>query len=191
MLLLCAAPGCVRDAVLENDVRKAQLQAAALASVADLELAEAALAAELLELEALYLRSPHDARVLGLLALGYARLADGFIEARRLEALAADSGAEATRQAERRADARARRDFYQDRARAGGSRELPPSGVLGEHLSSAEQACRAKNRARYEAELTRLLAERPERPEARLTLALAQRHARSWLHAEISARCGF
>ena len=187
------ASGCVRDAVLENDVQNAERKARVLASVSDCEHAEAVLAAQLVELEALYLRSPRDRRVLELLGRGYFRMAGGFLEARRLEALAAGDAADASYQARRQEDARARASFYRSRV---GPLDTPETTLavgqsLGAQLRLAEAACQAHDRLRHDAVLTALLAQRDPRPEKRLELALAQRLARSLLKPEVSARCQF
>jgi hypothetical protein len=193
LLLGLAASACVRDAVLENDVRSAQLQMLALATQIDLRQAEAAQSAQLVALEALYLRAPHDPRVCGLLALGYRRMADGFIEVRRLEALAAGDTAEATQQGELERHAFAKSEHYQglcpvlDRPPP----ERSPAGTFWAELSPAEKACQAGDRKAYEQRLTELLARRPGQPEAQLHWALAQRLARGWLTPEVSARCPF
>jgi hypothetical protein len=191
--LALGGAGCVRDAVLENDLRNAQAKARVLATVSDLEQAEAALAAELVELEALYLRAPEERRVLELLGVGYLRMAGGFIEARRLEALAAGDAAGARQQAERQANARARAAFYLGRLTPPATPE--PAAALGRRLSAqltlAEAACQAHDRLRHDAVLTALLAQRDARPETQLQLALAQRLARALLLPEVSARCQF
>jgi hypothetical protein len=191
--LAVVASGCVRDAVLENDVQNAERKARVLGSVSDCEHAEAALAAQLVELEALYLRSPRDRRVLELLGAGYFRMAGGFLEARRLEALAAGDAAAAAHEAERQRDARARATFYQGRLGAPASPEttLAVGRSLGAQLRLAEAACQAHDRVRHDAVLAALLAQRDARPEIRLDLALAQRIARSLLKPEVGARCQF
>lgn len=183
----------MRDAVLENDVQNAERKARVLGSVSDCEHAEAALAAQLVELEALYLRAPQDRRVLELLGQGYLRMAGGFLEARRLEALVAGDAAAATHQAERQRDARARAAFY--RGRLGPLATPEPVLAVGRNLAAqlrlAEAACQAHDRLRHDAVLAALLAQRDARPETRLDLALAQRLARSLLKPEVSARCQF
>jgi len=191
LTLFVACTGCVRDAVLENDVRNAQWKARTLATATDLEIAEAALSAELVELEALYQRAPTEPRVLELLASGYARMALGFIEARRLEAIVSTDTAQATHQAERRSAALARAAFY---ANAAGqkSRALGKQPrILALTLSQAEAACRSRNRADYEARLSALLATPDSSPELRLDNALTRRLARSWLKPAVRARCSF
>jgi hypothetical protein len=102
------ATGCVRHAVLENDVRSAEWKARALSTASNLHLAEAALSAQLVELEALYQRDDRDARVRSLLSRGYGLMARGFIEARRLEALAEPDDARAELELRSRKDAEAR-----------------------------------------------------------------------------------
>ena len=179
----------MQQAVLENDVRNAQWKARVLATQVDLELAQAAASAELVELEALYQRAPDDARVTTLLSNGYARLADAFIEAQRLEAVVAGDNAEAAAQEQRQADARARSAYYRQQLGKRGGKALPePSLAL---LESASEACRKRERARYETELSALLSASTTQPEERLQLALAQRLARFWLVPKISQRCGF
>jgi hypothetical protein len=179
----------VEQAVLENDVRNAQWKARVLTTQVDLELAQAAASAELVELEALYQRAPDDARITALLTDGFARLADGFIEAQRLEAFVADDSAETAAQERRQADARARSAYYRQQLgkRAG---KAPPQASLAP-LQSASDACRKHERARYETELSTLLSASTTQPEQRLELALAQRQARFWLLPKLSQRCGF
>lgn len=192
-MLGAALSGCVRDAVLENDVQNAQTKARVLTTLSDWEQAEAAMAAQLVELEALYLRAPQERRVLELLAHGYFRKSGAFIEARRLEAIAAGDAAGATHQEHRQKDARARAVFYRSRLGPSDAPE-PVLGLgrrLGAQLTLAEVACRARDRLRHDAVLTALLAQRDSRPEMRLELALAQRLARSLLRPEVSARCQF
>ncbi len=179
----------MRDAVLENDIRNAQWQARVLATATDYELAEAALSAKLIELEALYQRAPTDVRVLRLLVQGYTRMAQGFIEARRVEALALGEAAEAARQAERRRAALARGSFYA--TAQGVSLPAPKAPPATLSLSRAEAACQARDLPRYEQELSLVLAAPDASPEARLDNALQRRLARSWLAPKLRARCGF
>jgi hypothetical protein len=183
----------VREAVLENDVQNAQTKARVLATLSDWEQAEAAMGAQLVELEALYLRAPQERRVVELLVNGYFRMSGAFIEARRLEAIAAGDAAGATHQEQRQKDARARAVFYRSRLGPSDAPE-PVAGLsrpLAAQLTLAEVACRARDRLRHDAVLTALLAQRDSRPEMRLELALAQRLARSLLRPEVSARCQF
>jgi len=187
--LVVSTSGCVQQAVLENDVGNAQWKARVLATQVDLELAQAAASAELVELEALYQRAPDDARVTALLTDGFARLADGFIEAQRLEAVVAGDVAETAMQAQRQADARARSAYYRKQLGKRNGKAAPqPSLAL---LEPARDACRKRERARYETELSALLSASAAQPEERLQLALAQRQARFWLLPKLSQRCGF
>ena len=191
LLASCCATGCVRDAVLENDVRSAQDQARVLSTISDLEQAEAALAAQLVELEALYLRAPQEPRVRELLTQGYFRMA-GFIEAHRLEASAAGDAASARHQEQRERAALDRAVFYGGLGPvATPVATLALGRHLGAQLSLADTACRAHDRLRHDAVLSALLAQRDARPETRLNLALAQRFARSLLRPEVSVRCAF
>lgn len=187
--LVVTTSGCVQQAVLENDVRNAQWKARVLATQVDLRLAEAAAAAELVELEALYQRAPDDARVTALLTDGYARLADGFIEGERLAAVVAGDDAEAAAQQQRQTDARARSAYYrQQMGKQAGDSAAQPGLPL---LAPANDACHKRERARYETELSALLSASAQQPEQRLQLALAQRQARFWLAPKLSQRCGF
>jgi hypothetical protein len=186
----------VQQAVLENDVRSAQWKARVLSTQNDVDLAEAALSAELVELEALYQRAPGDARVVGLLAKDYWLLADGFIEAHRLEAMVAGNQADLARQERRQAQARARRGYYSKLVAASsvGAPEGPdskPSFGGAWLLERPRAACAARDRKSYEHELTDILRAPEAEPEARLGLALAQRLAKSWLGPGVSARCKF
>jgi hypothetical protein len=182
------ATGCVRDAVLENDVRNAQWKARTLSTQSDLNLAEAALSAQLVELEALYQRDATDARVLGLLDAGYGLLAQGFIEARRLDAVAAGDTARAAQEAEKAADAEARAKFY----RASLPAQAPSTRTaLTGALAEAERACQRRERPRYEQQLHTLLVEPEGEPEQRLKRALLRRLASAWLLPGVAARCGF
>jgi hypothetical protein len=182
------ASACVRDAVLENDVRSAQWKARTLATQSDLNVAEAALSAQLVELEALYQRDPADVRVLGLLDAGYGLLAQGFIEARRLEAVAAGDTAGAAQEAERAAAAEARAEFY----RAGLKASTSSAGAaLGNELADAELHCQRHERSEYVQELHALLREPEGDPEQRLKRALLRRLASAWLLPGVAARCQF
>jgi hypothetical protein len=188
--------GCVQQAVLENDVRDAQWKARVLSTQNDLELAEAALAAQLVELEALYQRAPGDARVVGLLAKGYWLWADGFIEGRKIEAMVAGNQPDAARQERRQAQARARRSYYSklaapSAAGAGLAADSQPDFGGAWLLERPRAACAAHDRVSYERELTDILRAPEDAPEARLGLALAQRLAKSWLDPAVSARCKF
>src|SRR5258706_2706627 len=133
--------GCVQSAVLENDVRAAEARDAALGGASDLELADAALASELVELEALYRRAPKDARVLSLLSRGYAMYGLGFVEPRRLEALAAGDAARADYEAARRRGALERAAFF---AEASASPALRPWRELAA-LGATDPGARASS----------------------------------------------
>jgi hypothetical protein len=187
--LAVSLSGCVQQAVLENDVRSAQWKARTLATAADLSMAHAALSAQLVELEALHQRDPSDGRVLGLLDRGYGLMAHGFIELRRLEALAAGDTARADQEAALRADAAGRARYY--REKAGGV----PSSLVRPRVESdfadAEAACARHDRAAYEAELNEVLSQREQRPEERLERALERRLAAAWLMTNVAARCKF
>ncbi len=187
-MLCCAALGCVRDAVLENDVRSAQWKARTLATQSDLNVAEAALSAQLVELEALYQRDASDPRVVGLLDAGYGLLAQGFIEARRLDAVAEGDSARAAQEVEKAAQAEARAKFY----RASLPAATPSARIaLTGALSEAERACQRHERQGYERQLHALLVEPEGDPEQRLKRALLRRLASAWLLPGVSARCGF
>lgn len=189
-LLALALGGCVQQAVLENDIGGATWKARTLATVSDVRLAEAALAAQLVELEALYQRNPRDTRVQRLLEQGYSLMARGFIEARRLDAIAAGDDAKAEQERRAQADARARARYY--RPSSNPSLRLAPAvGGPEQELTEAEQACRKRDRSSYERELSRVLAKQETQPESRLKLALAQRLAAAWLMPKVAARCQF
>jgi hypothetical protein len=188
-LIALVLGGCVQQAVLENDVTSATWKARTLTTVSDLRLAEAALAAQLVELEALYQRDSGDGRVLRLLEQGYSLMASGFIEARRLDALAAGDDAKVEQERRARADAEARALFY--RRSCLSPRLAIPTGGPEQELSQAEQACRKRDRASYERDLNRVLSQRERRPESRLRHALAQRLAAAWLMPRVAARCQF
>jgi hypothetical protein len=184
----CTTLGCVRDAVLENDVRNAQWKSRTLSTQSDLRVAEAALSAQLVELEALYQRAPTDQRVLSLLDAGYGLMARGFIELRRLDAVAAGDSARAAQEVESAAQAQARAAFYRA--------SLPASTpsvkvVLTDALSDAERACQRHERQVYEQRLHALLVEPEGEPEQRLKRALLRRLASAWLLPGVAARCGF
>jgi hypothetical protein len=185
--------GCVQQAVLENDVRSAQWKARVLATQNDLDLAEAALSAELVELEALYQRAPSDARVAGLLARDYWLLADGFVEAHRLDAVVAGNQVEATRQEGRQTAARARRSYYAKLVPSAPAAAADTSPSFGGAwlLERPRAACAAHDRKSYERELNEVLRARESQPEERLGLTLAQRLAQSWLEPGVSAACRF
>jgi hypothetical protein len=189
-LALCLAlssSGCVQQAVLENDVHRAQMRERVLTTQVDLELAQAAAAHELVELEALFQRSPRDGRVTALLAAGYTRWANDFIEAERLEALAAGDEAEAAQHERRQADARARSTYYRGQNGPWGQSAMPSPSPL----APADDACKQRDRNRYERELDALLRATAKSPEERLRLVLTQRLARLKLLPPISQRCGF
>jgi hypothetical protein len=189
-LALLALSGCVQQAVLENDVTNATWKARTLATATDLRLAEAALAAQLVELEALYQRNPDDARVLGLLEHGYSLMARGFVEARRLEAIAAGDEARAERERRAQTDAEARARYYRAPSSFALRLASAPAGAEQE-LTAAERACRRRDRSEYERELNGVLLRSEQRPEARLGHALAQRLAAAWLMPKLAARCHF
>jgi hypothetical protein len=192
--LLFGINGCVHDAVLDNDIARARAAQACLLTATDVRLAEAALSAQLVELEALYLRDTRDYRaqgVLGLLDDGYGLMAQGFIELRRLDAVAAGDIARAEQERQLQADAAARSRFY--RARSGHLAEsaLPRRDLKTAFFSGAEAACQKHDRAGYERSLSALLAQSESSPQHRLELALAQRQAAAWLMPNVSARCAF
>lgn len=187
---MLALGGCVQQAVLENDVTSATWKARTLATATDLRLAEAALAAQLVELEALYQRNPEDGRVLGLLERGYSLMARGFVEARRLEAIAGDDDASAERERLAQSDAEARARYYRARSSDTSRLASAPAGPEQE-LTAAELACRNRDRSEYERELNGVLLRSEPRPEARLGHALARRLAAAWLMPKLAARCHF
>ncbi len=142
MLLLSLSlslSGCMQQAVLENDVRSAQWKARTLATATDVNIAQAALSAQLVELEALYQRTPDDARVLGLLDRGYRLMAQGFIELRRLDAVNARDPARAEQEAQRRSDAEARARYYRQK--------LPTSAQIS-RFQAAKRARGSRSRLR-------------------------------------------
>jgi hypothetical protein len=177
----------VQHAVLENDIRSAEWKARTLATASNLRQAEAALSAQLVELEALYQRDASDARVRELLSRGYALLSRGFIEARRLEGVATGDSASAEREQRDQVDADGRAAFY--------GKSLAPDATrrsaLGSALTEAEAACQKHDRAAYEHALNELLARAQRDPEQRLEHALAQRLAALWLEPRVAERCAF
>ncbi len=179
--------GCVQQAVLENDIRTAQWKSRTLATATDLDLAYAALSAQLVELEALYQRDRSDERVRELLARGYALMARGFVELRRLEALARGESARATREQQLRADAAARARYYAVSAPRLAVDEMPFESAL----AGAAAACARHDRARYEHELNALLGAAEATGEGRLQQALARRQASAWLSVGVAERCRF
>lgn len=186
--LALALVGCVQQAVLENDVRSAQWKARTLSTASDLSLAHAALSSQLVELEALYQRDPSDARVSALLARGYELMAQGFIELRRLEAVAAGDDARAEQEARLRADAEARARYY----RAHPATSLAPAGLaLTRALADAAASCAAQDRTSYESRLNAVLGAPERDPEQRLESALTRRLASAWLLPKVAARCRF
>jgi hypothetical protein len=149
-------------------------------------IAEAALSAELVELEALYQRTPDDARVLELLDRGYRLMAQGFIELRHLDAINARDVARAEQEVQLRSDAEARARYYR--------RRLPVSAQssrskLESALAEAEAACAKHDRTGYEQQLNALLAEPESAPEARLERALLKKLAGAWLLPNVAERC--
>jgi hypothetical protein len=178
----------VREAVLENRAQTALSRYAALQRSSDLTLAEAALAAQLIELEALLSDDvgPSNRQVLQLLDSGYTLLGKGFAEARRLDALASGDGARAEYERRRGVEAQARASEYR-RLGGGAARDEWPS----QYLNRAESACGARDQAGYEAGLHELLRRAPGESRERLRLSLAQRLAAAWLLPEVAARCRF
>jgi len=176
----------MQQAVLENDVRSAQWKARTLATATDVNIAQAALSAQLVELEALYQRAPGDARVLLLLDRGYRLMAQGFIELRHLDAENARDAARAEQEAQLQRDAEARARYYRQR--------LPESAQSGRSklesaLGGAQAACTRRDRAAYEQQLNALLTEPESAPEARLERALVKKLAGAWLLPNIAERC--
>lgn len=177
------ATGCVQHAVLENDVRSAEWKARTLTTASNLRIAEAALSAQLVELEALYQRNDDDPRIRALLSRGYGLLARGFIEARRLEALAEADDARAELELRDRRDAEARARYYR------GADVDPARSLIESELGAVEAACQKHDRAAYERVLTALLAAPERAPEERLERALLRRLARSYLAPRLAERC--
>lgn len=182
--LLLLATGCVQHAVLENDIRSAEWKARTLSTASNLTLAEAALSAQLVELEALYQRDRGDERVKQLLSRGYRLMANGFIEARRLEALAAGDAARAEQELRDRNDAEARARYY------GGAEASHPSLIASE-LGPSNTACQRRDRVSYERSLAALLAAPERTPEERLERAIIKRQARSYLSPALADACHF
>ena len=176
----------MRQAVLENDVQSAQWKARTLATATDVNIAEAALSAELVELEALYQRTPDDARVLGLLDRGYGLMAQGFIELRHLDALNAHDVARAEQEARLRSDAEARARYYRQRLPVS---EQSSRSKLESALAEAEAACARHDRSSYEQQLNALLAQPEGAAEARLEHALIKKLAGAWLLPNVAERC--
>lgn len=192
--LLLGVTGCVHDAVLDNDIARAHATQASLLTATDVRIAEAALSAQLVELEALYLRDTRNYRAQGVLDLldkGYGLMAQGFIELRRLDAVAAGDTARAEQERQLQADATARSSYY--RARSGHHPEgtLPRLDLKAAFFGGAEAACQQHDRAAYERSLSALLARSNSSPERRLELALAKRQAAAWLMPNVFARCAF
>lgn len=182
--------GCVRQAVLENDIQSAIWKSRTLSTATDLQLAHAALAAQLVELEALYQRSPGDPRPRELLVRGYRTMARGFIELRRLDAIAGADHARAQREERLQADAEARARYYQAIAPATSPDPASKPRWEGE-LTEAEGACRSRDQKTYERTLNALLARPWTSPEARLEDALLRQLAAAWLMPNVAVRCGF
>jgi hypothetical protein len=192
--LLFGVHGCVQDTVLDNDIARARAAQASLLSAADVSIAEAALSAQLVELEALYLRDTRDYRAQGVLDLldnGYGLMAQGFIELRRLDAVAAGDTARAEQERQLQADATARSRYYRARAGQHPERTGPRLDLKAAFFGGAETACRQHDRAGYERNLSALLAQSTSSPERRLELALAKRQAAAWLMPKVAARCAF
>jgi hypothetical protein len=193
-VLLLGVMGCVHDAVLDNDIARARAVQASLLTATDLRIAEAALSVQLVELEALYLRDTRDYRAQGVLDLldnGYSLMAQGFIELRRLDAVATGDTARAEQERQLQADAAARSRYY--RARSGHLPESAPPrlDLKAAFFGGAEAACQQHDRAGYERSLSALLAQSAGSPQRRLELALAKRQAAAWLMPNVSARCAF
>jgi hypothetical protein len=188
LVMALALGGCVQQAVLENDVRTAQWKARTLSTAADLNLAHAALSAQLVELEALHQRDPSDARVLSLLERGYRLMAGGFIELRQLEALAGGDLARAEEERALRADAESRARYYRQKLGPDAARS---SSSLGGDFAEPEAACARHDRAGYEAQLNALLARPEATAEERLERTLSKKLAAAWLMPNVSARCKF
>jgi len=183
--VLLALGGCVQQAVLENDVRNAVWKSRTLATASDLNIAYAALSAQLVELEALYQRDPSDRRVTGLLARGYALMAHGFVELRRLEADAAGDEARAAQEGALVKEALGRSIYYRMQ---GGPAPVP---WVQRQLAEAEAACAKHDRAGYERLLNQLLVASEDQPEQRLERALLRRLASAWLMPRVAERCRF
>ena len=188
-LLLPSLGGCVQQAVLENDVQRAQWKSRTLATASVLSLAHAALSAQLVELEALYQREPSDPRVRQLLSHGYQLMARGFVELRRVDALAAGDNARAAREARLRADGEARARYY--RGELGSSARKQERPGFEQALAEAEAACLRHDHATYEKELHGLLQAPDVEPERRLEQSLLRQLASAWLAPNVAARCAF
>lgn len=185
LCLACLLCGCVRDAVLENDVHTAVWKSRTLATATDPALAHAALSAQLVEQEALYQRTPNDPRIRALLERGYLLMARGFIELRRLRAWTAGDAAQVEQERQLAANAEARARYY-----AGKGAALSPL-PLEQALAAAKAACERHDRAGYERELNALLAKPQPAPEERLQQVLAGQLAAAWLTPNVAARCAF
>jgi hypothetical protein len=179
----------MQQAVLENDVRSAQWKARTLATAADWNIAQAALSAQLVELEALYQRDPSDARVLELLERGYGLMAHGFIELRRLRAIGSADLAAAEKELQLRNDAEARGRYY--RRGASAPKTAAQRSRLQTELAAPEAACARHDRAAYETELNALLAQPERAAEERLERALLRELSSAWLMPSVAARCKF
>ena len=193
-LLLLGVTGCVHDAVLDNDIARAHAVQASLLTATDLRIAEVALSVQLVELEALYLRDTRDYRAQGVLDLldnGYGLMAQGFIELRRLDAVAAGDSARAEQERQLQADAMARSRDYRARSGQLPASALPRLDLKTAYFGSAEAACQKHDRAGYEQSLSALLAKPESSPQRRLELALAKRQAAAWLMPNVAARCAF
>ena len=188
LALALALGGCMQQAVLENDVRSAQWKGRTLSTATDLNIAEAALAAQLVELEALFQRNPSDQRVLGLLHRGYQLEARGFVELRRLAAVNAGDLAGAEAELQLRADAEGRARYYLQRL---GADSKTASSELESQLAEPKAACERHDRTAYEQKLNALLAEPEGAPEARLERALLKKLASAWLMPNVAALCKF
>jgi hypothetical protein len=180
--------GCVQQAVLENDVRNAQWKARTLATASDSSIAHAALSAQLVELEALYQRDRSDPRVGALLVRGYRLMSRGFIEIRRLQAVAAGDDARAAQEVQLAADAEARALYYGSSA-SGGATDA--NLELDQPLAEPAAACARHDRVAYENQLNALLLAPERGPEQRLAHALVRQLASAWLMPRVAARCGF
>ena len=172
--------------MLENDVRSAQWKARTLSTASDPSLAYAALSTQLVELEALYQRDPHDERVSALLVHGYELMAQAFIELRRLEAVGTGDDARAAQEAQLGADALARASYYRSRAT-----RKPPPLEISRAFEGAAKACARHDRAAYESSLSSVLTAPEREVEHRLEGALTRKLAGAWLMPQVAARCGF
>lgn len=189
--LALALGGCVQQAVLENDVRSAIWKSRTLSTATDLSLAHAALSAQLVELEALYQRDSSDFRVKDLLAKGYGLMAHGFVELRYLDALSQGDTARADYELGLRADAERRSRYYLHHGLPESTARPGDVNALDAELAQAEQACRQHDRAAYEAELNRLLANAKPKPEQQLQVTLVHALASAWLRPRVAERCAF